>query len=347
MKIEEIAKLLNCSYIKRFEVDIDSLAPIEKAQKNTLSFLSNPKYEKYLKTTKAGCIIAPKSIDPDKYKNLNLVICDDPYLAFAVLLRHFYLPKPPSPKIDKTDIIGENSSIDETAHIEEYVVIGNNVKIGKHTRIMPFVYIGDNVVIKDNCLIYPNVVIRENCVVGNNVIIHAGSVIGSDGFGYAKTQEGRHLKIPQIGNVVIEDDVEIGANVTIDRAALESTIIKKGTKIDNLVQIAHNVEIGENSIIIAQTGISGSTKIGNNVILAGQTGIAGHLKIADNTIITAKSGIGTSIKKAGIYSGIPAYDHNLWLKSSAIMPKLYEMYKKIKELSKTIEELKDAIDRKD
>jgi len=342
MKITEIAEILKCKPIIRKDVEIKSISPIEKAKENDLSFLSNPKYEKYLNTTKAGCVIVSDKVNTKQYPKLNFILCKNPYLAFAKIIRFLYLPKPPEPMVSNNVHIDPKAKIDKTARIEDFTFIGENAKIGKQTRIMPFVYVGENVTIGDNCIIYPNVTIRENCVIGNNVIIHAGSVIGSDGFGYADTETGEHLKIPQIGNVVIEDDVEIGACVTIDRAALESTIVKRGTKIDNLVQIGHNVTVGENSILVAQTGISGSTKIGKNVILAGQTGIAGHLNIADNVIITAKSGVGSNIRKAGVYSGIPVYDHKDWLKSSAVMPKLYEMYKKIKELEKRIKELEDV-----
>ena len=342
MKIDKIAEILGCKQIIRRDVEITNISPIDKAKENDLSFLSNPKYERFLDTTQAGCVIVSEKIDPNEYPNLNFIVCKNPYLAFAKILRFLFLPGAPEPLISNNAIIKEGAKVDRTARIEEFVYIERGATIGKQTRIMPFVYIGENVKIGDNCIIYPNVTIRENCVIGNNVIIHSGSVIGSDGFGYADTEKGEHLKIPQIGNVIIEDDVEIGACVTIDRAALESTIIKKGTKIDNLVQIGHNVVVGENSILVAQTGISGSTKLGKNVILAGQTGIAGHLTIVDNVTITAKSGVGSSIKKPGVYSGIPVYDHKDWLKSSAVMPKLYEMYKKIKELEKRLEEIENA-----
>ncbi len=347
MKIEEIANILGCKAIIRKEREIENIAPIEKAKNNELTFLSNPKYEKYLPRTEAGCIIASEKIDPKKYPRLNFIICKDPYLAFAKIIRFLYLPKPPEPLISKKATIDSSAKIDSSARVEDFTFIGKNAKIGKRTRIMPFTFIGDSVEIGDDCILYPNVTIREECKIGSRVIIHSGCVIGSDGFGYAQTENGEHLKIPQIGNVVIEDDVEIGACTTIDRAALESTIIKKGTKIDNLVQIGHNVVVGENSILVSQTGISGSTKLGKNVVLAGQTGIAGHLTIADNVTITAKSGVGRSIKKAGVYSGIPVYNHMDWLKNSIVLPKLHEMYKKLKELEKRIKELENANDRRD
>ncbi len=338
MKIKEISEFLQAKIKGEKDTEITGLNSIEKAGNSDLTFLSNKKYEKFLSSTKAGCIIIDNSIDTSKYDK-NFIICDDAYLCFAKVVQMMFGFKPKKPYTSEKASIGENVSIDKSCHIDDFVVIEDGVIIGKNTTIMPFVYIGEDSVIGDNCLLYPSVTIREKSVIGSSVIIHAGSVIGSDGFGYAHDKEGNHIKIPQIGNVIIEDFVEIGANVTIDRAALDSTVIKKGAKIDNLVQIAHNVEIGENTIVIAQSGISGSTKIGKNVILAGQSGIAGHIKIPDGVIITAKSGVGTTIRKPGVYSGIPIYEHSKWLRNTAVTPKLSNMYKRIIELEKKIEEL--------
>ncbi len=348
IQAKDIAKLLNATIIGDEKAIVSGINTIEDARNGDLTFLSNRKYLKYLKTTKASCVIVDKSIDVSNYKGKTFIICDDAYLCFAKLLNHFFGFKPKEPYISPKAQIAETAQIDKSAHISDFVVVEEDVTIGKNTTVMPFVYIGKGATIGDECLIYPTVTIRERSIIGNRVIIHSGSVIGSDGFGYATTKEKKHIKIPQMGNVIIEDDVEIGANVTIDRAALKSTRIGKGTKIDNLVQIAHNVEIGQNSLIVAQSGISGSTKIGNRVTLAGQTGIAGHLNIVDDVIITAKSGVGSSVKKPGIYSGIPICDHKAWLRSSVVMPKLHEMYKKLRELEKTLEELKrDARNRRD
>jgi UDP-3-O-[3-hydroxymyristoyl] glucosamine N-acyltransferase len=336
----EIAALLGAELVGDASLEITGINAIEKASYNELTFLSNKKYEKYLFTTKASCIVVDKSVDVKQFSDKTFIICEDSYFCFAQVVRTLYGFKQKQPFIGEKTTIADSAQIDKSSRIEDFVFIEENVVVGKNTTIMPFVYIGKNSKIGDNCIIYPSVTIREDSVVGNNVIIHSSSVIGSDGFGYAHTKNNEHIKIPQIGNVVIEDDVEIGSNVSIDRAALDSTVVKKGAKIDNLVQIAHNVEIGENTIVVAQTGISGSTKIGKNVILAGQTGIAGHLDIADGVIITAKSGVGSSIKKPGVYSGIPIYDHSKWLRSSAVMPKLSDMYKRLRELEKEIEELK-------
>ncbi len=343
MKVREIADFLGADIKGNGDTEISGLSSIEKATSSDLTFLSNKKYEKFLSTTRAGCIIVDAKTDISKY-NKTFIICEDAYLCFAKIVRMMFGNKKETSGISEKASIDKDANIDKSCLVDDFVVIRKGASIGKNTVLMPFVYIGENVRIGSNCIIYPNVTIRENSIIGNNVIIHSGSVIGSDGFGYAKSKDGKHIKIPQIGNVVIEDDAEIGANVTIDRAALDSTIIKRGTKIDNLVQIAHNVEIGENSVIIAQSGISGSTKIGKNVILAGQSGIAGHLKIVDNVIITAQSGVGSSIRKPGVYSGSPVYEHKKWLKSSVVTPRLWDMYKKISELEKKIEELESNDD---
>ncbi len=339
MKVKEIADFLKAKVKGNGDIEITGLSSIEKASFSDLTFLSNKKYAKFLSTTKAGCILIGEDVDISGY-NKTFIVCKDAYLCFAKVAQMLFGDMEKIAGVSNKASIDKEAFVDESCSIDDFVVIKKGAKIGKNTIIMPFVYIGENVVVGDDCLIYPSVAIRERSVIGNRVIIHAGSVVGSDGFGYAKSEEGKHIKIPQVGNVVIEDDVEIGANVTIDRAALDSTIIKSGTKIDNLVQIAHNVEIGENSIIIAQSGISGSTKIGKNVILAGQSGLAGHLSIADNVIITAKSGVSSTIRKAGVYSGAPVFEHKRWLKSSVAFTKLGDMYKKIIELEREIEELK-------
>ncbi len=339
MKVKDIALYLNADVKGDGEIEINGLSSIEKASPSDLTFLSNKKYEKFLSTTKAGCVLVGKDTDISDYDK-TFIVCDDAYLCFAKIAQAMYGTKKGVGKISDKASVDNSAVIDKSCFIDDFVVIKGGCKIGKNTVIMPFVYIGENSVIGDNCIIYPSVTIRERSIIGNEVIVHSGTVIGSDGFGYAKSKNGKHIKIPQVGNVIIEDRVEIGANVAIDRAALDSTIIKSGTKIDNLVQIAHNVEIGEDSIIIAQTGISGSTKIGKNVILAGQSGIAGHLKIADNVIITAKSGVNSTIRKPGAYSGAPVFEHRKWLRSSAAFSRLGDMYKKVLELEREIEELK-------
>ncbi len=334
---KQLSEIINGIYVGRDDVNIDGVASLERADNHKVSFLSNKKYTKYISSTDACCIIVDQTFDIDSYKGKNFIICKNAYLGFALALTYFYKKQFKESFKSPKSTIDSLAQISTKAYIDDFSYIAANVKIGD-SHIMPMVYIGENSVIGDSCIIYPNVTIYDNVQIGNNVIIHSGSVIGSDGFGYVN-DNGKHYKIPQIGKIIIEDDVEIGSNVSIDRATLDETVIKKGAKIDNLVQIAHNVEIGENSILVSQCGISGSTKIGNNVILAGQVGIAGHLNIADSVVITAKSGVGTSIRKSGIYSGIPVYDHAKWLKSSAIIPRLPELYKKIQELENRLKEL--------
>jgi len=334
---KQLADIINGIYIGKSDAIVDGVASLNRADNRKVSFLSNKKYTKYISSTNACCIIVDQTFNYSDYKDKNFIVCKNAYLGFALALSYFYKKQFEKNFKSPKATIHNSAQISDNAYIGDFSYIAKNTKIGD-SYIMPMVYIGENSVIGDNCIIYPNVTIRENVQIGNNVIIHSGSVIGSDGFGYVN-DDGKHFKIPQIGKVIIEDDVEIGSNVSIDRATLDETIIKKGTKIDNLVQIAHNVEIGENSILVSQCGISGSTKIGSNVILAGQVGIAGHLNIVDNTIITAKSGVGTSIRKSGIYSGIPVYEHTKWLKSSAIIPRLPELYKKIQELENRLKEL--------
>lgn len=340
MRVGELAEEVGAEIFGDSNIEVRGISSIEKAQNDEITFISNKKYIKFLDSTKACCIIIDKNIDIAQYKDKTFIICDDAYICFAKILRMLHAKNFKNSYVSQKASVEKTASISKTAYISDYVFIEKGAKVGSNTVLMPFVYIGENVVIGDNCLIYPNVTIRKDAELGNNVIVHPGSVIGSDGFGYAKDKDGKYIKIPQVGNVIIADDVEIGANVTIDRAVLDHTIIGKGTKIDNLVQIAHNVQIGENTVVVAQTGISGSTTIGKNVTLAGQTGIAGHINITDGVIITAKSGVGGNINKPGIYSGIPVFDHTQWLRSSVVKPKLSDMYKKIMKLEKEIEELK-------
>ena len=332
ISLKEVLKITGGRLIGDENLRIKKISPIDKAEPGDITFLTNKKYIPYLKHTKASAIILDREI-----KNLEIaqIVSNNPYLAYAKLLTFFTRKDIEHTGVSPNAFVDESSIIPENITVYPGVYIGKNVKIGENTIIYPNVVIGDNCKIGDNCIIYANVSIYHDTIIGNNVIIHAGTVIGSDGFGYAKDGE-KYFKIPQIGNVIIEDDVEIGANCTIDRGAIESTKIGKGVKIDNLVQIAHNVEIGENSVIVAQVGISGSTKIGKNVVLAGQVGVAGHIKIGDNVMVGAKSGIGRSLKDGSIVSGIPVIDHKKWLKWAVSYEKLPEIIKKVKELEKKI-----------
>jgi len=332
--LKDIASIINGKVFGNSELIVSNIAPIENAKSGDISFVANKKYLKYLADTKATAVIIDNF--SESY-NVAQIVVENPYLAYAKLLTKFtYTP---------TTFIGvsEKAYLSDSVLIKNrdlvsifpFVYISENVEIGERTIIHSNVFIGKNVKIGSNCIIHPNVSIYKDCIIKNSVTVHSGTVIGSDGYGYARDGE-QHFKIPQIGNVVIEDDVEIGANCTIDRAALNSTIINRGVKIDNLVHIAHNVEIGQNSLIIAQVGISGSSKIGDNVILAGQVGVAGHLKIGNNVIVGAQSGIGRSIDDGSVVSGSPAINHSQWLKWAVKYQDLPELIKRVSKLEKLV-----------
>jgi len=313
MQLRDITEYLNLDS-QNENLDIKSLNTLTDSSSNELTFFENKKYLNDLKTTKAGAILIKEefaSFAPDTAK---LLITNEPYLKLALLSKLF--AKPPMEQKDREPTIGENSNIMEN------VYIGKDSKIGSNVTIMSGSFIGDSVVIGDNTLIYPNVTIYRDCKIGSNAILHAGTVIGSDGFGFAHTKDGKHIKIYQNGNVIIENDVEIGANSTIDRAVFGSTVIKEGVKIDNLVQIGHNCSIGEYSIIVAQCGISGSSTLGRNVVMGGQSATSGHLKIGDFATIAARGGVTKSIKGSKVYSGFPLIEHKTWLKLQAKISKL-------------------------
>ncbi|MFZ6016915.1 MAG: UDP-3-O-(3-hydroxymyristoyl)glucosamine N-acyltransferase [Nitrospirota bacterium] len=334
MKLKELASLLNGEVIGDPDIEITGISGINEAQEGDITFISAKRYIKDLRGCSASCVIVKEQIVDINITQLKV---SNPYLAFAKLLEYFYV-KPQKPiGISKGAIVSDTAEIGKDVSIFPFSYISDGVFIGDRTVIYPYVFVGENTTIRERCIIYPNVVLRENVKIGNKVIIHSGSVIGSDGFGYV-FEEGRHYKIPQVGGVIIEDDVEIGSNVSVDRATTGNTIICRGTKIDNLVQIAHNVRIGENSIIVAQVGIGGSTEIGDFVTLAGQAGITDHIKIDSETMIGAQSGVIGHVTK-GAYSGTPAIPHRDWLKAQAIFAKLPELNKKIKELEERIREL--------
>jgi UDP-3-O-[3-hydroxymyristoyl] glucosamine N-acyltransferase len=308
--LKEIAKFLNLECER--EDEISGINTLQDAKDDEISFLENPKYEKYLKNTKAKAVLIRKE-DADKLPaNTIALITDEPYLKLAELTKLFV-----------KDIWEDGGyQVAFSAKVHPSVVIAKGVRIGKNTVIMPGCVIGVDVEIGDNCVIYPNVTIYRDTKIGNNVKIHSGSVIGSDGFGYAHTKDGVYVKIYHLGNVVIEDNVEIGANTCVDRGVFGSTIIKKGTIIDNLVQIAHNCELGEYSILTGQVGLAGSTKLGHHVIMGAQSGTAGHLEIAPMTTIAARGGVTKSVKKPGVYSGFPLMPHKQWLKLQGLLSRL-------------------------
>ncbi len=311
---------------------INKIAPLESASDGDISFLANPRYKKFLTTTRASAVLVEKEIEG---VNAALIVVKNPYIAFQKLITLFQPEKRDKSGIHETSVIDKSCILEENVCIGEFTVVENNCNIGKNTLIYPFVYLGSNITIGENCVIYPFVSIRENTVIGNNVILHSGTVIGSDGFGFAQVSE-KHKKIPQIGNVVIEDNVEIGSNCSVDRAAFGSTVIHKGTKLDNLIQVAHNVEIGSNSVIASQTGISGSTKIGSGVMIGGQAGIGGHITVGDKSMIGGQAGVTKSVSSNTIVSGYPAREHKEAKRLEAYIRKLPELYKRIKELEKRI-----------
>lgn len=334
MKLRELALMLGGEIIGDAEMEIKGVAGISEASEGDITFLSNPKLIRECSESRASCVIVKEEIPEIRKAQIKV---SNPYYAFARLLEHFYI-KPIKPAgISERAFVSDKARIGKDVSIYPMAYISEGASIGDGTVIYPWVFIGEETSIGDECILYPNVAIRERVKIGNRVIIHAGSVIGSDGFGYV-FEGGRHHKIPQVGGVTIGDDVEIGANVTIDRATTGNTIIGSGTKIDNMVQIGHNVRIGENSIVVAQVGIGGSTEIGNFVTIAGQVGIADHAKIDSGCIIGAKSGIMGHLTK-GAYSGVPAIPHRDWLKAQAIFAKLPELNKKIRELEEKIKDI--------
>ncbi len=340
MKLAEIAEFLQGELVGDPEVQIIGLAKIQAAEPGQLTFLANPKYAKYLESTKATAVlIAEDQLAPA----IAHIKVKDPYLAFLEILNIYYPAKDPNFEgVHPTAIVADSASIGKNSKIGPNVYIGKSVVIGENTVIYPNCVILDNVHIGKNCRLYPCVSIREGCRIGDQVILHDGTVIGSDGFGFAPEGK-KYNKIPQMGIVVIKDDVEIGANSAIDRATLGETIIENGCKIDNLVQIAHNVIIGENTVIVAQTGVSGSTKIGNHVTLAGQVGVVGHVEIGDDAIVAAQSGISKNVPSGEVWFGSPALPIMKQKKIEASLRHLPDMIKKIKALTNKITELEKLV----
>ena len=337
----QISSLINGEIEGDPVVTVSSFGKLEDAEPGQLAFLANPKYEEFLYSTKASVIIINHTQQVEKKVNATLIRVPDAYSAFAVILSAYEkMAKANLMGVQQPVYISDTAVLGENIFIGAFTYIGNNAKIGNNVKLFPQVYIGDNVTIDDDSILFPGVKIQHDCVIGKNVTIHAGSVIGGDGFGFAPQQDGSFKKIPQIGNVIVEDNVEIGANATIDRATIGSTLIKSGAKLDNLIQIAHNVEVGNNTVIAAQSGISGSTKIGNNVMIGGQAGIVGHLQIADGSKINAQSGVSKSIKTPNTaVTGSPAFDYSHALRSQILNRNLPELEKRIKELEQIVERL--------
>jgi UDP-3-O-[3-hydroxymyristoyl] glucosamine N-acyltransferase len=337
----QIAMMINGKIEGNADTTVASFGKIEEAVSGQLSFLANPKYEEYLYSTQASIIIINNTQELKQPISATLIRVPDAYTAFATLLdKYQQIQNQQLSGIQQPAYVDATAKIGKQVFIGAFAYIGENAIIANGSKIFPSAYIGNDVIIGENSIIYPGVKIYHHCIIGKNVVIHAGTVIGGDGFGYAPQADGSFKKVPQIGNVIIEDNVEIGSNTTIDRATIGSTLIKEGAKLDNLLQIAHNVEIGNNSVIAAQSGISGSTKIGNNVMIGGQVGIVGHLQIADGSKINAQSGVSKSIKKPNTaVTGSPAFDYTAALRSQAMIRSLPDMEKRIQELEKLIKEL--------
>ena len=335
--LKELADYLGGTVIGDENIQIHGLAGLDDAGEGQITFPANPKYAAKVASTKAAAVVLPPGADRH---GRNAIELKNPYLAFAKLLTLFYVG-PFSPKgVMPGAFLGEKVTMGEEVTIYPGAYLADGVRVGNRVTLFPGVVLYEGVEVGDDVTIHANVVVRERCRIGNRSIIHSGAVIGSDGFGYAPDGKGWY-KIPQIGIVVIEDDVEIGANTAVDRAALEVTLIRSGTKIDNLVQIAHNCVIGENCMIVSQVGISGSARLGEHVTLGGQVGVAGHLEIGDNTMVGAKSGVPGNLPGGGIFSGIPTIPHRDWLRSMGTIPKLPEMRKTMSALEKRVKELEE------
>lgn len=337
---QQIAELLEGTVEGDPQVKVSNLAKIEEGIPGTLTFLANPKYEEFIYSTKASLVIVNESFVAEKPINSTLVRVKDAYKSFAKLLETYNQILHNRTGIESPNFISTSATLGENIYVGAFVYIGEKAVIGNNVKLYPGVYVGDNASIGDGTILFPGVKVYADCHIGKNCRIHAGVVVGADGFGFAPQDDSNYIKVAQIGNVIIEDHVEIGSNTTLDRATLGSTIIRKGVKLDNLIQVAHNVEIGEHTVIAAQTGIAGSTKIGKFCMIGGQVGIVGHLVIADKVKIAAQSGIGTSILNEGdILQGSPAYFIGDYKKSYIGFRKLPELQSRIEELEKLVKEL--------
>jgi len=336
LTVRELAERLGLSFEGDGAVVVSGVAGLDRAGRGDLSFLAHPRFRPHLEKTGASALILAPGVPWDRTPVLR---AENPHPAFVRATELFFKPFRPDPGIHPTALVSASAKIGKDVSIGALCWIGDGAEIGAGSILHPLVAVYPGVRIGRNAVIHSQVAIREDVSIGDNVILHAGVVIGSDGFGYIKGPDGRHIKIPQLGSVRIEDDVEIGANSTVDRAALGETVIGKGSKIDNLVMVAHNVEIGTNTILIAQTGIAGSTKVGNNVIMGGQAGLADHVTVGDNVFIAAQSGVAKDIPAGAMVGGSPHFDIKDWLKLSALLPHLPELVKDFKRLKIKLEEL--------
>lgn len=343
---QQIASFLKGSVVGNPDIAVSNFSKIEEGKPGTITFLSNPKYTEFIYTTQASIVLVNNNFEPKGEISATLIKVEDAYKALALLLNLVEQSKVKKTGIDSLSYVSKTAKIAEDVYIGAFAYVGENVTIGKNSRIYPHVFLGDNAQVGENTILYSGVKIYDDCVIGNNCILHAGTVIGSDGFGFVPTENGSYQKIAQIGNVIIEDDVEIGANCAIDCATMGSSILRKGVKLDNLVHLAHNVDIGENSAIAGQVGIAGSTKIGKNCVFAGQCGVAGHTTIANGSVFGAKSGIASSVKVENqLWMGAPVQEIKNYRRTNAVHRNLPELQQMVIELKKEIETLKKIINQ--
>lgn len=334
---EQIAGILEGTVVGDPNIEVTKLSKIEEGTQGSLTFLSNLKYKPYIYTTKASIAIVNTDFEPEKPIETTLIKVDDAYEGFSKLLEYYNQIKLNKLGIEQPSFISDSAKIGDNIYVGAFAYIGNNVEIGNNVKIFPNAYIGDNVTIGDNSIVFSGGKVYAECIIGKGCVINSGVIIGADGFGFAPNKTGGYSKIPQIGNVILEDDVDIGAGTTIDRATMGSTILRSGVKLDNQIQIAHNVEIGKNTVIAAQTGVAGSTKIGEHCQIGGQVGIAGHLIIGNNVKVQAQSGIGRNVKDNEVLQGSPAFGYGDFNKS-------YVYFKNLPKLAKTINELEKKVD---
>jgi UDP-3-O-[3-hydroxymyristoyl] glucosamine N-acyltransferase len=339
---EQIAGILDGEVVGNPMAEVSRLSKIEEGAEGSLTFLSNPKYQNYIYSTKASVTIVNNTFISEAPLSTTLIKVDDAYASFTKLLEFYNQVKLNKSGIEQPSFIAENATIGDNLYLGSFSYIGQHVVLGENVKIYPNCFIGDNVVIGSNVVLFAGAKIYSETIIGNNCTIHSGAIIGADGFGFAPNPDGTYTKIPQIGNVIIEDNVDIGSCTTIDRATMGSTIIRKGVKLDNQIQIAHNVEIGENTVIAAQTGVAGSTKIGKNGMIGGQVGISGHLTIGNNVRIQAQSGVGRNIKDDEVLQGSPAFGYNDFSKSYVHFRNLPKIVAEIEELKKQISNQKNG-----
>ena len=332
----QIAGILEGEVVGNPNAEVFKLSKIEEGTEGSLTFLANPKYTNYIYSTKATVTIVNNTFEPEQEITTTLIKVEDAYKSFSKLLEYYNQVKLMKSGIEQPSVISDGVTYGSDLYLGSFCYVGKNVTIGNNVKIYPNSFIGDNVTIGDNCVFFAGVRIYSETVIGNRCTIHSGTIIGSDGFGFAPQEDGSYVKVPQIGNVIIEDDVEIGACTTVDRATLGSTIIRKGVKLDNHIQVAHNVEIGENTVIAAQTGIAGTTKIGKNCLIGGQVGFAGHLTIGDGVKIQAQSGIGKNLEAGEVVQGSPAFNYGDFAKS-------FVHFRNLPKIVTDLEELKNKI----